>query len=139
MPSSINLLAIMIIHIFLFLAMIFITYLKRDVFRTCLGHCNCCLSYQRQCFKCRPTFPKCRPTFRFQALTATTSPPAFEMAFWKMLADISGKIRYVADILGKIQYVDCSWKLEQLRNFNNGLVNIYKMFKLRITILNIFM
>jgi len=36
---------------------------------------------REQCFKCRLTFPKYRPTFRFQALTATTSPLAFEMAF----------------------------------------------------------
>jgi len=38
-------------------------------------------SSSAQCFKCRPTFPKCRPAFRFQALTATTSPPSFDMAF----------------------------------------------------------
>ena len=44
-----------------------------------------------------------------------------------------------ADISRKTQYVDWSWKLEQLRNFNNELVNIYKMFKLSISILNIFM
>ena len=64
-----------------------------------------------------------------------------------MSADISEKIRYVgrhfpemsADILGKPQYIDWAWKLEQLRNFNNGLVNICKMFKLIIHILNIFM
>jgi len=44
-----------------------------------------------------------------------------------------------ANILGKTQYVDWSWKLEQLRNFNNELVNICKIFKLIIHILNIFM
>ena len=57
----------------------------------------------RPVFKCRPTFPKCRPTFRFQPLTATTSPLSFDMAFWKLSADISGKIRHVADISRKCQ------------------------------------
>jgi len=74
----------------------------------CVRVCPLCV-WHYQCFKCRPTFLKCRPTFlkcrptfHFQALTATTSPPSFDMAFWKMSADISGKIRNVGRHFGEM-------------------------------------
>ena len=58
-------------------------------------------------------FFKSRPTFRFQGLTVTTSPPSFDMVYWKMSADISGKIRNVGRHFGEMS-ANISGKLNVL-------------------------